>query len=206
MLRRKGVIFVFKALFSVQCVSRSMSWFLPFVKSPLCAQLMPILRPFWRGNKRGFGGFLIFFGVCSKCTVKWREGWLWYLCNVFKGKDINNKWTPNQYEDIFSIFFIADICFLFNIFLLLTYLATLTNEMNYDIEPEIFWTINDAILEINGIGSNITFIRFIWCQIWIQLGATQIIKCIKNWILQSKPALTNSFEQTAPRSVKPSRG
>ena len=48
-----------------------------------------------------------------------------------------------------NIFFIADI-------------LTLTNEMNYDIEPETFWTINDPIFEIDAIGSNITFISSIW--------------------------------------------
>ena len=34
-----------------------------------------------------------------------------------------------------NIFFIADI-------------LTLTNEINYDIEPETFWTINYAILKL----------------------------------------------------------
>ena len=48
-----------------------------------------------------------------------------------------------------NIFFIADI-------------LILTNEMIYDIEPETFWAINYAIFEIDAIGSNITFVSFIW--------------------------------------------
>ena len=31
--------------------------------------------------------------------------------------------------------------------------------------PEIIWAINDATFEINAIGSNVTFIQLIYCQI-----------------------------------------
>ena len=58
-----------------------------------------------------------------------------------------------QGEVEFMLFIVSAIYAKFQI-------LTLTNEMNYDIEPEIFWTINNPIFEINAIGSNITFISF----------------------------------------------